>query len=239
LFLFLFLFLYLFLILFLFQPFFHLLCRSFLFPDIKRVSMLLPAVLLKRSDAPYYRVHFGNDFEAMAETLAVHQAFEVVPILILPQASPEAVVFVEEAIQTHCRPLRNTWFAAASPEIAAGILLTALRVEEETFLSSTPPQVSHATPEATQSGADEETTETATGAETIDALLSKHLVPCAPTQDADSAAEIRKELTQRLGKTMAKQILKSCVSTTAKTSTGNKSRVLKADGKLLKLKPKS
>jgi hypothetical protein len=207
-------------------------------PDIKEdTNMVLPAVLLKRSDAPYYRMHFGNDFEAMAETLAVHQAFEVVPIVILPRASPDAVECVEEAIRTHCLPLRNTWFAAASPEIAAGILLTALRVEGET--PSTPPQVSHATPEATQSGADEETTETATGTETIDALLSKHLVPCAPTQDADSAAEIRKELTQRLGKTMAKQILKSCASTTAKTSTGNKSRVLKANGKLLKLKPKS
>ncbi|MFX4226566.1 MAG: hypothetical protein ACFHHU_01370 [Porticoccaceae bacterium] len=197
--------------------------------------MMLPAVLLKRSDAPYYRVHFGNDFEAMAETLAVHQAFEVVPILILPRASPDAAGFVEEAIQTHCLPLRNTWFAAASPEIAAGILLRALRVKEETPLFSTTPQASQTTPEATQSGAEKETI----SAETTDALLSKHLVPCAPTQDADTAAEIRKELTQRLGKTMAKQIIRSCVSTTATTSTGNKNRVLKANGKLLKLKTQS
>ena len=194
-------------------------------------NMALPAVLLKRSDAPYYRVHFGNDFEAIAETLAVHQAFEVVPILILPRASPDAVGFVEESIQTHCLPLKNNWFAAASPEIAAGILLRALRVEEETPMF--PSEVSQATPEATQSGAEEETMET----ETTE-VISKHLAPCA-THEADTAAEIRKELTQRLGKTMAKQILKSCVSTTAKTSTGNKSRVLKANGKLLKLKPKS
>ena len=195
--------------------------------------MVLPAVLLKRSDVPYYRIHFGNDFEAIAETLAVHQAFDVVPILILPRASPDAVGFVEESIQTHCLPLKNNWFAAASPEIAAGILLQALRVEKETPLFSTPPEVSQATPEATQSGAEEETMET----ETTE-LISKHLAPCA-THEADTAAEIRKELTQRLGKTMAKQILKSCVSTTAKTSTGNKSRVLKANGKLLKLKPRS
>ena len=112
-------------------------------------------MLLKRSDAPYYKVHLGNDFEAIAETLAVHHAFEVVPILILPRTSPDAVGIVEEAIQTHCLPLRNTWFATASPEIAAGILLTALRVEEGTPLFSTPPQVSQATPEATQSGAEE------------------------------------------------------------------------------------
>jgi hypothetical protein len=174
-------------------------------------------------------VHFGNDFEAIAETLAAHQAFDVVPILILPRASPDAVGFVEESIQTHCLPLKNNWFAAASPEIAAGILLRALRVEEETPTS----EVSQATPEATQSGAEEETMET----ETTE-VISKHLAPCA-THEADTAAEIRKELTQRLGKTMAKQILKSCVSTTAKSSTGNKSRVLKANGKLLKLKPKS
>ena len=208
--------------------------------------MVLPAVLLKRSDAPYYRVHFGNDFEAIAETLAVHQAFEVVPILTLPRASPDAVGFVEESIQTHCLPLKNNWFAAASPEIAAGILLRALRVEEETPMF--PSEVSQATPEATQSGAtqsgatqsgatqsgaEEETMET----ETTE-VISKHLAPCA-THEADTAADIRKELTQRLGKTMAKQILKSCVSTTAKTSTGNKSRVLKANGELLKLKPKS
>ena len=205
--------------------------------------MALPAVLLKRSDVPYYRIHFGNDFEAIAETLAVHQAFDVVPILILPRASPDAMGFVEESIQTHCLPLKNNWFAAASPEIAAGILLRALRVEEETPTSevsqATPEATqsgatqSEATPEATQSGAEEETMET----ETTE-VISKHLAPCA-THEADTAADIRKELTQRLGKTMAKQILKSCVSTTAKTSTGNKSRVLKANGKLLKLKPKS
>ena len=205
-------------------------------------NMALPAVLLKRSDVPCYMVHFGNDFEAIAETLAVHQAFEVVPILILPRASPDAVGFVEESIQTHCLPLKNNWFAAASPEIAAGILLRALRVEEETPTS----EVSQATPEATQSGATQsgatQSGATQSGAEDVETetteVISKHLAPCA-THEADTAAEIRKELTQRLGKTMAKQILKSCVSTTAKTSTGNKSRVLKANGKLLKLKPKS
>ena len=204
--------------------------------------MVLPAVLLKRSDAPYYRVHFGNDFEAIAETLAGHQAFEVVPILILPRASPDAVGFVEESIQTHCLPLKNNWFAAASPEIAAGILLRALRVEEETPTS----EVSQATPEATQSGATQsgatQSGATQSGAEEVETetteVISKHLAPCA-THEADTAADIRKELTQRLGKTTAKQILKSCVSTTAKTSTGNKSRVLKANGKFLKLKPVS
>jgi len=177
-------------------------------------------------------VHFGNDFEAIAETLAAHQAFDVVPILILPRASPDAMGFFEESIQTHCLPLKNNWFAAASPEIAAGILLRALRVEEETPMF--PSEVSQ--PEATQSGA------TQSGAEEVETetteVISKHLAPCA-THEADTAAEIRKELTQRLGKTMTKQILKSCVSTTAKTSTGNKSRVLKANGKFLKLKPVS
>ena len=128
-------------------------------------------------------------------------------------------------------PLRNSWFAAPSSDVAANILIQALHVDEEAPMFNTPSEVSQAIPEASQSGAEEQTTET----ETTDTLLSKHLAPCA-TQDADTAAEIRKELTQRLGKTVAKQILKSCVTTVVKTSTGNKSRVLKANGKLLKLK---
>ena len=196
--------------------------------------MVLPAVLLKRSDAPYYRVHFGHDFEAIADNLATQQAFEVLPILILPLSSPDSVGLVNEAIKTHCQPLRNNWFAAASLEIAAATLLQALHVGEDAPMLNAPSEMSQATPEALQSGAEEETTET----ETTDVLLSKHLAPCA-TQDADTAAEIRKELTQRLGKTVAKQILKSCVTTVAKNSTGNKSRVLKANGKLLKLKTQS
>ena len=65
----------------------------------------------------------------------------------------------------------------------------------------------------------------------LDGRLWDHVVAsCA--KDASKAAEIRTVLAQKLGKTDAKQILKSCVATVARDRLGQKNRVLNADGKL-------
>ena len=71
-----------------------------------------------------------------------------------------------------------------------------------------------------------------------DATLSplwNYVAPCI-AKDASRAAEIRRILIQELGKTEGKRILSYCMATVAKDSHGQKNRVLKANGTLLKLK---
>ena len=71
--------------------------------------------------------------------------------------------------------------------------------------------------------------------EDLDERLWDHVASsCA--KDASKPADIRTVLIQKISKTDAKKILKCCVATVAKDSHGQKNRVLKANGKLLKLK---
>ena len=83
-------------------------------------------MLLKRSDGPYFRVHIGNDYEAVAEALSTQQAFAISPILICPCSSLDTAESVRIAIQTFCKPLYSSWFHAPSTDIAAVVLLQAL-----------------------------------------------------------------------------------------------------------------
>ena len=201
------------------------------------MSILLTLVLLKRSDGQYYRVHVGhigqrglifdtiaasfNDFE-----FTVHPVVIAVRISSSSEAEANARIAVDEAIQT--MPHRNGWFKS-DLNSAASILyktldLQALGLESEALAFDLKP-------EPVEPG------QTAMVAE-VKSQIWKHLEPCT-TQDEYTAAEIRKDLIQKLGKVEAKMILDSCVTTVAKTNKGNKSRLLKADGKLLKLKPTS
>ena len=83
------------------------------------------ATLFKRSDGPFFRVHIGHDYEAVAKSLSSQQAFAVSSILIGPSSSLDAEKLVNEAIQTLCKPLKNSWFEAQSNDIAAVVLLQA------------------------------------------------------------------------------------------------------------------
>jgi hypothetical protein len=197
-----------------------------------------PATLLKRSDGPFFRVHIGHDYESVAKTLSAQQAFAVSPILIGPCSSLDTADSVDEAIQTLCKPLQNSWFQAPSTDIAAIVLLQAL--------SSTPdpkaenrqeetPNFAEPMQEEKDSGQAEapNCTESHTG--DGDATLWNYVVPCN-AKDASRAAEIRATLIQELGKKECKRILSYCVTTVAKDGQGRKNRVMKANGKLLKLK---
>ena len=201
-----------------------------------------PAVLLKRSDGPFYRVHIGQDYEAAAKLLSTEQAFAVCPILIGPSSSLDAANLVSKAIQALCKPLKNSWFEAPSADIAAIILLQAL--------SSTPePEADNRQEESpspnctehTQTEVDNEEAEAPYCTESChtgntDAALWNYVAPCI-AKDASRAADIRRILIQELGKTEGKRILSYCMATVAKDSNGQKNRVLKANGTLLKLKP--
>jgi hypothetical protein len=207
-----------------------------------------PAVLLKRSDGPYYRTHMGQDYEAVAELLGSQQAFVVSPILICPCPSLDAVVSMDKAIQTLCTALQNNWFQAPSTGIASSILLHAMTAtpdttspeadtQEETISESIKGLEVKDQPEGATNYIEPCSTEDAEGSSmaNVPEMLWDHLAPCA-AKDASRAADIRTTIIQRLGKTEGKRILSYCTTTVAKDSDGQKKRVLKVHGKLLKLK---
>ena len=224
-----------------------------------------PAVLLKRSDGPFYRVHIGQDYEAAAKLLSTQQAFTVCPILIGPSSSLDAANLVSKAIQALCKPLKNNWFEAPSANIAATILLQALSStpepeadnrqdsSEEGLLGPSPncteptqKEVDNEEAEAPNCTGETESCHTGDTDATLSPLsppsplsplspLWNYVAPCI-AKDASRAAEIRRILIQELGKTEGKRILSYCMATVAKDSHGQKNRVLKANGTLLKVK---
>ena len=229
----------------------------------------IPAVLLKRSDGNYYRVHIGDDYQAVAKALSAQQAFGVSPMLICPCSSPNTANSVDKAIQTLCKPLQNSWFHASSNVIAATVLLQSLSTDPEldtpwreqavtdkmrlknphtesaqdSKVDDTPEQNA----DCIECGGDLELnhieSEQATMEEgnalpkniDVDRRLWHHVTACS-AKHASKAADIRTALIQKLGKIDAKSILDGCMVTVAKDSHGQKNRVLKANGKPLKLK---
>ena len=210
-----------------------------------------PAVLLKRSDGPYFRVHIGNDYEAVTEALSIQQAFAVSPVLICPCSSLDTADSVRIAIQTLCKPLYNSWFHAPSTDIAA--VVQALSPTFDPEVDNAQGETPNCTESTTALQVENTRVESISGLEVgseqaqvthcaescssdnLDGRLWDHVVACC-AKDASKAAEIRTVLVQKLGKTDAKQIFKSCVATVAQDRDGRKNRVLKADGKLVKLR---
>ena len=232
----------------------------------------IPAVLLKRSDGNYYRVHIGDDYQAVAKALSAQQAFGVSPVLICPCSSPDTANSVDRSIQTLCRPLQNSWFQANSNIIAATVLLQSLSPDPELNTPRSEQAVTdkmrmrtthtESAPDSKVDGTREqnadyiecsgdlelnhspcEESEQATMEEgyalpknvDVDRRLWDHVTACSATH-ASKAADIRTALIQKLGKIDAKSILDGCMVTVAKDSHGQKNRVLKANGKPLKLK---
>ena len=230
----------------------------------------IPAVLLKRSDGNYYRVHIGDDYQAVAKALSAQQAFGVSPMLICPCSSRNTANSVDKAIQTLCKPLQNSWFHANSNVMAATVLLQSLSTDPELdtieqAVTDCQMRVRMRTPNAASAqdskvdGTPEQNTdciecsgdlelnhiesEQATMEEgnalpknaDVDIRLWDHVTACS-AKYASKAADIRTALIQKLGKINAKNILDGCTVTVAKDSHGQKNRVLKANGKPLKLK---
>ena len=194
-----------------------------------------PAVLLRRSDGPFYRVHIGHDYEAVAGVLCAQQAFAVSPILIGPRSSLDAANLVNKAIQTLCTPLKNSWFQAPSIEIATIVLLHASRSTLDPEAEDMHGEIPNSTESTPDPKVDNKQAEASCNTRDLDATLWNYVGPCS-SKDASKAAEIRTVLIQKLGKTEGKRILNHCVATVARNSHGQKNRVLKANGKLLKLK---
>ena len=195
-----------------------------------------PAALLKRSDAPHYRVYIGHDWEAMAATLSAQQAFVVHAMLICPISSVTAADSVNRAILAHCVPLHNNWFQAPSNDIASAILLQAMTSPPDSTDPETVPAEAADIGDSQEACADSSGDQEDRGVTAlVDDALWTHVAPCT-SEEASKAIDIRAALIQRLGKTATRKLLGHCTATVAKDSSGRKNRVLKAHGKLLRLK---
>ena len=87
------------------------------------------ATLLKRSDAPLYRIYVGNDCAEFVKRLTRDQCFDVHAVLHAPSVLPNACDLLQAVIRLD-RHMGNAWFRA-SQEHASMIFLKALAVKSE------------------------------------------------------------------------------------------------------------
>ena len=221
------------------------------------------AALLKRSDAPFWRLHFGDDWATFAEQLCEHHCFDVCPVLVIPSLRPGAQAHLEAAIRG--MQLRRGWFRA-TPEQVMALLLQALSVADQLDVpESAPACVMLATaaqpppsasagmepPVYSHSGAGEKPTIDEDEQPASDALMEdltsesdgsaekesilQFCEPCA-SRDAARSCEIRAFLQDKVGKAKAKEMLSKAKITVAQDREGKKNKVLKYGSSLLKLK---
>ena len=215
----------------------------------------MAVALLKRSDAPLWRLHVGEDWGSFAEQLGEHHCFDVHPLLVAPNLLPRARERLDTAVQAHGLHCRNGWFEAR-PEQAAAVLLQALPCEGQLATSGpvtvdSPPLTPAASPvqpptamELPPFPALDEQTDAEQPSEdyvepmsdgTVEESILELCVPCA-TREATRACEIRAFLEGRVGKARARAMLSKAKITVAQDHTGRKNKVVKYGPSLLKLR---
>ena len=89
------------------------------------------ATLVKRSDAPLYRVFLGDDWRLFTDNLSREQCFEVTAVLHAPLAQPDAQDKVTSAI---CRfgllSKKNSWFEASQDHAMQVLAATLVREDQ-------------------------------------------------------------------------------------------------------------
>ena len=200
----------------------------------------MPATLLKRSDAPLWRLYLGDDWADVAALLCQNHCFDVTPMLVAPHVSPDAAAVLEAAIQALGTYQRNGWFVG-EPEQAVSVLLQALPVTPPPAVMASPEPAVMASPATMAAAAPDDTTDASetqppmeSGSEVEDPLL-EFCEPCG-TREASKATDVRATLEYKLGKAKARALLSNVKSTVAQDRTGHKNKVLKLGSSLLKLK---
>ena len=223
----------------------------------------MTAALLKRSDAPLWRLHVGEDWGSFAEQLGEHHCFDVRPLLVAPSLLPGARERLEAAVQAHGLHVRNGWFEAR-PEQAAAVLLQALPCEGQlatpgpvavdsppltpvtvaspvqppTSVKSSPFPAFLAMDEQpdTEQPADDYMEDRAPMSDgSVEESILEFCVPCA-TREATRACDIRAFLEGQVGKARARVMLSKAKITVAQDRTGKKNKVVKYGPPLLKLR---
>ena len=197
----------------------------------------MPATLLKRSDAPLWRLHLGDDWADVAARLCQDHCFDVHPVLVAPRVSPDAAAVLEAAIQALGTYQRNGWFTG-EPEQAVSVLLQALPdtpPEPAVMASPEPAMMAAVAPEDTTDASETQPPEPMESGSEIEDPLLEFCEPCG-TREASKAADVRATLEYKLGKAKARALLSNVKSTVAQDRTGHKNKVLKLGSSLLKLK---
>ena len=129
------------------------------------------ASLLKRSDAPLYRVFVGEGCEPFAQQLGYEQCFEVCAILHAPCVASDAEARAATVVNGMGANLkRNGWFEATL-EQAAGVLVAMLPGEDETCVATPAPKKRRKVTEPAAAA------QTSAPAESI--ALAEENIPCA------------------------------------------------------------
>ena len=220
------------------------------------------AALLKRSDAPLWRLHFGDDWATFAGQLCLHHCFDVCPVLVAPSLQPAAQARLEIAIQD--MQLWRGWFKA-TPGQAMALLVQALPLADEPLVSDPVRMMSATTEQATRtvsaeavsaqcptagdgpanardehSASDASMEDSAFNSDATAECLEEEPIfqfcePCV-SRDASRSCEIRAVLKDKFGKATAKAILSRVTTTVAKDRQGKKIKVLKCGSSHLKLR---
>ena len=212
------------------------------------------ATLLKRSDAPLYRVLVGADCASFVHQLTREHCFQVLAILHAPSIIPDAREQLDAAIHAIGTHRGNSWFEA-SLEQAVKVFLSVLPTDTSehaplaeplTAPCSLMPAPGRTEPLACETAEAQDTEQTHTeeppaeesddlDMETGDDPIWDHVQACS-TREATKCVEIRAALEDKLGKVEAQKLLARAKPTVAQDSSGKKNRVLKLGGCLLKLK---
>jgi hypothetical protein len=193
------------------------------------------AYLLKRSDAPLYRVFVGVGCAAFVQRLTQEHCFEILLVLHAPSIIPDAREKLDASIHDIGTHRGNAWFQA-SLEQALKVFLTVLPTE-----TAEPLLAELAACSAMYPADDVETLVHAPPVEDNDMETDPddpiwdHVQTCS-TREATRCVEIRAALEEKVGKTQAQKLLARTKPTGAQDSSGKKNRVLKLGGSLLKLK---
>ena len=220
------------------------------------------AALLRLHGAPHLWKLVSGEWEAQMDLLNKHCPFRVEAVLVAPRTVPHAVDVALEAVQRlKATPCQNEWFLASYS--TAALVLNAVMPADLEDGTAVPRHDEPASPptacddaeidmheqcpralDVSNVGEDHTTiladpdAKAAAGSEAddIDMELWDHVVPCK-TCEASKAADIRSALVTQLGKQKANHLLAQTKTAVARDSQGRNSRVLRANGALLKLKP--
>ena len=221
------------------------------------------ATLLKRSDAPLYRVFIGSDCASFVQRLTREHCFKVLAILHAPSIIPDAHEQLDSAIHALGTHRGNSWFEASLDQ-AAKVFLSVLPTdtsepaplaESVTAPCSGLPAHGHVESSARETAEAQDISarrsveqpvhaEESPAEESSDGLDMEtepddpiwDYVQACSTREATKCVEIRNALEEKVGKVEARKLLARAKPTVAQDSSGKKNRVLKLGGCLLKLK---
>ena len=200
------------------------------------------ATLLKRSDAPLYRVFIGLDCAAFVQHLTHEHCFEIQAVLHAPNVISNPCEQLDLAIQGLGTHRGNAWFEGSLQQ-AVNVFLTVLPTESNesaTLAEHSIDPVASIEPAIDNSEQLSEPTAYSNGTMDMDTEDAPdplwEFVEACSSREATKSVDVRAALEVKVGKSLAQKLLARTKPTVAQDASGKKNRVLKLGGSLLKLK---